>query len=54
MGIDQQAGIQGDLKSIDKGSLKNLRVYSKERGLLYPLDLARGTVLKVFLVHMFG
>ncbi|RVD88549.1 uncharacterized protein DFL_002731 [Arthrobotrys flagrans] len=54
MGIDEQAGVQGDLRSIDKGSLQILRAYSKRNRLLYPLDFARGTVLKAFLVHMFG
>ncbi|KAF3084090.1 hypothetical protein TWF569_000014 [Orbilia oligospora] len=54
MGIDEQAGIQGDLKSLDKGSLQNLRTYSKSGNLLYPLDFAKGRVLQAFLVHMFG
>ncbi|KAK6536563.1 hypothetical protein TWF281_000789 [Arthrobotrys megalospora] len=54
MGIDEDSGSSGDLSSLDKGSLQNLRYYSKSKHLLYPLDLARGTVLKAFLVHMFG
>ncbi|KAK6495011.1 hypothetical protein TWF481_003039 [Arthrobotrys musiformis] len=53
MGIDQQSEIQWDLRSLDKGSLENLRAYSKKNRLIYPLDSARGTVLRVFLVHMF-
>ncbi|KAK6351179.1 hypothetical protein TWF718_004347 [Orbilia javanica] len=53
MAIDEQSGVQGDLSSIDKGSLQILRTYSKTNNLLYPLDMAKGRVLKAFLVHMF-
>ncbi|KAK6353506.1 hypothetical protein TWF696_005469 [Orbilia brochopaga] len=54
MNITKEDGVKRDLRFLSKASLNELRVYSKSRNLLYPLDLARGNVLRGFLVHMFG
>lgn len=51
--VDLDADTFIDLSYLSKGSLEELRRYSKANNLLYPLDLARGTVLTGLLVHMF-
>ncbi|KAK6542303.1 hypothetical protein TWF694_006263 [Orbilia ellipsospora] len=53
LGLDLNGAALVNLSYLSKSSLQELREYSKSRKLLYPLDLARGTILTGFLVHMF-